>query len=183
MRKIRALLQRVAGFAAGKRHNDEFAAELDTHLQLHIADNLRAGMNAEEARRNALIKLGGLTQTSESYRQRRGLPVLDTLFADLRFGVRMLRKNPGFTAVAAVTLALGIAANATIFSFVSAILFRAPAVEDANRLMVIYGTNAQQGYGPNLNPVSAPNYFAWKEANKVFSGCPRPAPRASRARS
>lgn len=169
MRKARALLHRVAGFLAGKRHHDGFAAELDTHLQMHIEDNLRAGMPAEEARRNALIKLGGLTQTTESYRERRGLPVLDTLLADLRFGVRMLSKNPGFTAVAALTLALGIAANATIFSFVSAILFRTPTVEDANRLMVIYGTNARQGFGPNLNPVSAPNYFAWKEANKVFS--------------
>jgi putative ABC transport system permease protein len=80
----------------------------------------------------------------------------------------MLRKNPGFTFVAVLTLALGISANATIFSFVSAVLYSRPPVSDSERVLVVYGTSMTKLWGPNLNPVSAPNYFIWKKENKVF---------------
>jgi putative ABC transport system permease protein len=169
MRRLRALLLRLGGFFRRPRADDEFAAEIDSHLQMHIEDNLRDGMSRQEARRHALIRLGGVTQTQENYRERRSLPFLETLFADLRFGARMLRKNSGFTFIAALTLALGIAANATIFSFVSAILFRNPAVDHPSTLVVIFGTNPAQVFGANLYAISAPNYFAWKQANSVFS--------------
>jgi hypothetical protein len=78
--------------------------ELESNLQFHIEDNLRAGMSPEEARRQALIRLGGMEQTKELYRDRRGLPGLETLVQDLRYGVRTLRKAPGFTAVAVMSL-------------------------------------------------------------------------------
>ena len=77
----------------------ELAEEIGSHLDLHIADNMRAGMKPEEARRAAIIKLGGIEQTKESYRERRGLPVLETVFQDLRYGLRMLWRSPGFTAL------------------------------------------------------------------------------------
>jgi predicted permease len=169
MRTLRAWLLRFTGLFGKESRDREFREEMASHLQLHVDDNLRSGMSPAEARREALLKLGGLEQTKENYRERRGLPLLEVFFQDLRFGARMLRKNPGFTIVAVLTLALGIAANATIFSFVSAVLYKHPPVYDSNRLLVVYGTSAAHAWGANLNPVSAPNYFTWKRENAVFS--------------
>jgi macrolide transport system ATP-binding/permease protein len=86
-------------FGASRRDED-LAAEIESHICMHVEDNLRAGMPLGEARRTALIRLGGVDQTKEKYRDGRGLPWLETFAQDFRFGLRMLRKNPGFTAVA-----------------------------------------------------------------------------------
>jgi predicted permease len=169
MRWLRAWLSRLGALFGKQRRERELAAEMESHLQLHIDDNLRTGMSPAQARREAIMKLGGVEQTKENYRERRGLPLLEIFFQDLRFGARMLRKNPGFTIVAVLTLALGIAANATIFSFVSAVLYKHPPVYDPGRVLVVYGTSAARAWGANLNPVSAPNYFTWKSENLVFS--------------
>ena len=169
MRLLRGWMLRLGELAGRNRRERELAAEMESHLAMHIEDNLRAGMSAREARRQALIKLGGIEQTKELVRERRGLPMLEVLLQDLRFGTRMLWKNPGFTAVSTVTLALGIAVNATIFSMVSAFLLRRPPGREPDRVAVVSSINPAASFLADENPVSAPNYLAWREANHVFA--------------
>jgi predicted permease len=169
MSRVRGWLSRLGEFLRRDRRELQLAAEMESHLQLHIEDNLRAGMNPQEARREALMKLGGVEQTKEMVRERSGLPLVEVLLHDLRHGVRMLSKNPGFTLVATVTLALGIAVNATMFSLVSAFLLRRPSGREPERVAVVTSVNPVSGFQSDANPVSAPNYLAWREANHVFA--------------
>jgi predicted permease len=138
MRRLRAWCLRFAALFHKERRDHELAEELESHLQMHIEENLRSGMNPAEARRQALIKLGGIEQAKEKYRDQRGIPWFETLLQDLRFGLRMLRKNPGFTAVAVLTLALGIGATTIGFSVIYAVLINPYPYEGADRIVHLH---------------------------------------------
>ena len=104
MRKLRALFFRLAGLFRKDRRGRELSAEMEGHLQMHIENNLRAGLSPAEARRQALIRLGGVEQTKELYRDQRGLSLVEMFLQDSHFALRLLKKNPGFTSIAVVTL-------------------------------------------------------------------------------
>ncbi|MGH9520947.1 MAG: permease prefix domain 1-containing protein, partial [Terriglobales bacterium] len=142
MKQLRIVVRRVAGLFGKQQRDRDLADEIESNLQFHIADNVRAGMTPEEARRAALIRLGGVEQTKESYRDQRGLPLLESFLHDLRYGIRMLRRNPGFTAVAVLTLALGIGANTALFTIVDAVLLKPLPVRDPKRLVLMVWDSA-----------------------------------------
>jgi len=164
MRRLRAWLVRFAGLFQRQRPDSEFAQELQSHLEMHVADNLARGMSPQEARRQALIKLGGVMQTEESYRERRTLPVLETLLHDLRFAARMLRKNLGFTTVVVLTLALGIGAATAIFSVVYGVLLRPLPYTDPNRIIAIFEVNSNGTW----SRLADPNFDDFRDQSRSF---------------
>jgi predicted permease len=165
MRRLRAWLLRCAGLFRTEQDGREFAEEIEAHLQMHIDDNLRSGMDPREARRQALIKLGGVQQTKEKYRDRRGLPLLEMLGSDIRFGARVLWKSRGFAIVAIVTLALGIGANTAIFSIVNGVLMNPLPFPQPERLVALHESK------PNFDKgsISYPNFLDWQKDNRTFS--------------
>ncbi len=121
---IRILISRCTGFFLRARLDDDLDEELQSHIDLAIDENLKQGMSQQQAQTAALRRFGGITQTREQYRAERGLPFLEAIWHDLKFGVRHLRKSPGFTIAAVMTLALGIGANLTVFLILYGVLLR-----------------------------------------------------------
>lgn len=179
MKTLRTFFLRLRNLFHKDKLDRELRDELASHLEMHIADNLRAGMSPEQARRDALLKLGGLEQTKESVRDTRGFPLVETLLQDLRFAWRILRKSPGFTTVAVLTLALGLTVNATIFFFINDLFLRPLPAKDPGRLVVIAQKVSHQS--EMMFPFSYPDFLDFQrfaegdghelpEMAKTFSG-------------
>ena len=130
MRKVRSLF--------GKSEEDaEFTAELQSHVEMATAELMREGHSAEEARRQALVRIGGAEQARELQRDARGLPWLETLIQDTNHALRTLRRDAGFTTFAVLTVALGIGASSTVFNIVNALLLRPLPLREPSQLVWI----------------------------------------------
>jgi len=162
IRRIRASLIRLRRSLGGRALEQDLRDELDAHVALHAADNMRAGMPPDEARRRAIVALGGIEPTKERYRDRRGLPILEMFLRDLRFAGRMLRKRPAFTLVTLCALTVGMGANAFIFSVVNALILRPLPVRDPGELIRAY-TN---GY----SNTSYAAYLDYRDRNRTLAG-------------
>jgi putative ABC transport system permease protein len=156
--KLRALFRR-------KNLEAEMAEEMRQHLERRIQEKIADGLTSQEARYAAEREFGGIAQVQEQCRDERRFVWLEQTFRDVHFAVRSLRKTPGFTAIALVTLALGIGANTSMFSLLNALLFRTPYPDDA-RLVRIYRTSPQSQSWPH----SPANFYDVQAQNTVFAG-------------
>ena len=143
----------------------EMDAELRFHIEAFAEDLVRRGAPREEAQRRAQIEFGGVERTKEECREARGLSFIDSLFQDLRFGLRMMRKNLGFTATAVLALALGIGVNTTVFTAFDAVALRPRPVKDPDRLVGVYRTAKGEDYGA----FSYPDYIYYRDHTKTLS--------------
>jgi len=166
-RELRGLVVRLLGTLGRGASDRELAEELETHVQMHTEDGIRSGLAPEEARRRALVELGGMAQAAERYREQRGLPAVDELLQDARHGLRRLARSPAFAIVALSSLALGIGANTAIFSLVNALFFRPLPVERPNELVSLHN-RARHGFG--FLAFSYPDYEDLRDRNGVLGG-------------
>ncbi|HEV2381040.1 MAG TPA: ABC transporter permease [Terriglobia bacterium] len=163
---LRLLGSRLAALLRKQKLERQLGEELRAHLEMLTEENLGRGMSLEEARYAALRSFGSVEQVRESYREQRGLPMMETLAQDVRYALRQLRRSPGFAAVAIVTLALGIGANTAIFSVVNTVLLRPLPYRDADRLVMVWGTDRPRGF--DTDQVSPPDLRDWQSQNHVF---------------
>jgi putative ABC transport system permease protein len=151
-----------------KDRDDDLAAELNAHLAAHIDDNIRAGMAPAEARRSALLKLGGTMQTTERVRDAASMQWLDEARLDLRHTFRSLRRAPGFALAAIAVIALGIAATTAAFAVLDHVLLRPLPFPQADRLVRIYQSDLARGM--TRIEASPPNFEDWRSGSRSFSG-------------
>jgi predicted permease len=162
---LRILATRFRGIFFRRRLDRELEAELRSHLEMAVKNNLRLGMTPEAARHAAEREFGGLQQTKEAYRDGRGLPVIETFVRDVRYGGRMLRRSPALTAVAILSLALGIGANTAIFTIIDAIALKMLPVKDPSALVQL--NRYWDGRRTNF---SYPDYAQLRDGSHSFDG-------------
>jgi predicted permease len=165
MYPIRILLSRCSALLSTRRLDDDLDEELRTHIEFAVEEKLKRGMPDQGARTAALREFGGVAQIQERYRTQRGIPWLATLSRDVHFGARLLWKNPGFTVVAVLTLALGIGGNTAIFSIVNGVLLNPLPFPHPDRLVALHESKSNFENGS----ISYPNFLDWRKDNRTFS--------------
>jgi len=167
MHKLRALALRIRGLFRSRHLDGDFAEELQSHVDLHTADGIRAGLAPQEARRQALVRLGGAAQTSQAHRERLTLTWIEDLLHDLRYGLRTMARNPSFTAVAVLTLAIGIGVTTTAFTWINGVMLQPlGGVADPSRLVVLESVTPNGEWVPN----SYPDFIDFRDRLKLLDG-------------
>lgn len=168
MNRLRSFFHRFAELWSKERRERDLHDEMSMVLEMEIADRIASGMAPAKARRTALMKLE-MQKTKERYRDQRGLPKLETFLQDFRYGLRMMKRNPGFAAVALLTVALGIGANTAMFSAINSVLLRKPPFHDPDRLVMLWEKNPSlEGFLAERLPVRLQSYLYWKQQSHSF---------------
>ena len=167
MTRLRTLASRLAALFRKQSLREEFDQELRGHLEMETERNLRRGMSPEEARRAARLSLGGVDQAKEAWWDQRGLPALETLLQDLRYGLRALLRSPVYAAAAVLSLALGIGANTAMFTIIHALVLRPLPYPEPERLVNVWSAFTWQGVH-GWGSVSVPDLQDWRQQNDVF---------------
>ncbi len=162
MRRLRQFLIRLTTSATRRHDERRLREELDDHLARQADDNMRAGLSAGEARRQAVLKFGAVEAIKDDYRDQQGVPWVEHLLQDVRLTLRRMRKTPGFTAAAIATLALGLGLTSAVLSLAQAVFLKPLAVDDASSIVIVDQTLADR---PVLNgyPMSFPDYAYYRD--------------------
>ncbi|MBV8895309.1 MAG: ABC transporter permease [Acidobacteriaceae bacterium] len=163
MKALKRFLARLKSYSTELRDEERLQEEIDQHLALQTEENLRAGLSPDEARRQAVLKFGAVQAIKEEHRDRRRLPLLETLHQNSRYGFRQLRKKPALTATVLLTLALGIGANTAIFTVDYATLLAPLPYPNASQLVMVW-SQIRGG----RNSISTADFLDWKRENTAF---------------
>src|SRR5579883_1517386 len=163
---MRESLRRVRSFFRKRELDEDLKDEISSHIEMAVEENLKQGMSAEEASRQALVRFGGVEQAKERHRDARGLPFLDTLLQDLRYTFRMLRRDRAFAVIAALILGLGIGANTAVFSVVHTILLRPLPFANPQQLVWIASPPTKCGF--SCETYSADAFEEFRAQNRSF---------------
>lgn len=166
MKFLRRFFTRFFNSAARRSQEERLREEIEEHIALQTAENVRAGLSPVEARRQAMLKFGGVEAMKEDYRAERGVLLIENLFQDVRFAIRGLRRTPGLTAFVMITLALGIGMTAATFSMVDALIFRPYPVPRPGDVLTLVSTTHDSNFGD----FSYREYLDIRDKTKSYDG-------------
>ena len=170
LRRFRRLWMRAWNFVSRRRGEQRLREEVEQHILFETEANIRAGMTAVQARRAALVKFGSVETIRETYHSEKGLPVMETMLRNCIFALRMMRKSPGFTLIAAATLALGIGATSAVFSLIQGVLLTPPPYAKPDQLVLVSSARADGQKMDNPRQWASQQWMDWNKNATSFQG-------------